>query len=162
MRQPSKMQRRLRTMRSATAAVTVTPVASWSSSAQPLEEYKDAKTREAYEEEQDALKAARKGKQGMNCNRTDCQRPGAFFLNNGTSKYYCLDCTIDIGGFALRTSNCPMELYSNFDEDMDNYVAHLKEAAKPGLELALLQAQRAKETYAKARTIYHRGQGTPP
>lgn len=35
---------------------------------------------------------ALRGVQAKNCNREACQKPGAFFYNMGTMKYYCFDC----------------------------------------------------------------------
>lgn len=38
----------------------------------------------------------RKGFKGELCNVTRCQKPEAYFLNKGNSKYYCRSCAADI------------------------------------------------------------------
>lgn len=34
----------------------------------------------------------KKGKKDGDCNRTQCQKPGATWFNHSTRKYYCVDC----------------------------------------------------------------------
>jgi hypothetical protein len=75
---------------------------------------------------EDGKDPALKGIEGGNCNRTACQKPRAFFLNSSTRKYYCIECAIDIGCFALRTRQDPMDIYPTFDEDMARYEAWLE------------------------------------
>lgn len=42
---------------------------------------------------------ALKGKLHGNCNRTDCQRPGAEYYNHSTKKYYCAACASTINRY---------------------------------------------------------------
>lgn len=46
--------------------------------------------------------AAKKGEQGLNCNRIDCQKPGAVYFNKGTRRWYCRDCARRIN----EANNC--------------------------------------------------------
>lgn len=77
------------------------------------------------DEESEEVRAAKKGRRGENCNRTACQRPYAWFRNCGTDKHYCMECTVDIGGFALRTRQDAMDLYPTFDKDMADFEERL-------------------------------------
>lgn len=99
-------------------------------------------------------RALLKGKRGENCNRTDCQVPGAFFRNTGTSKYYCIDCTLDIGGFALRTRQDPMDLYPDFDQEIGDYEAYLLKKWERDPQTATRRVTRAKEVWAHAREVF--------
>ncbi|MNU19512.1 hypothetical protein D3C71_77410 [compost metagenome] len=108
---------------------------------------------EAWSARQEA-RALLKGKQGENCNRTACQAAGAFFRNNGTRKYYCIDCTIDIGGFAMRTNDFPMDLYPDFDQEIGNYEAYLLKKWERNPEMATKRVERAKQVWAHAREIF--------
>ncbi len=37
-----------------------------------------------------------KGLEGGSCNRTACQRPGAFWWNHGSHSWYCADCAHEL------------------------------------------------------------------
>lgn len=37
-----------------------------------------------------------KGVAGGDCNRTQCQSPGAIYFNHSTRKYYCHACALDL------------------------------------------------------------------
>lgn len=76
-------------------------------------------------EETEEIRLSKKGRRGENCNRTACQRPYAWFRNCGTDKHYCMECTVDIGGFALRTRQDAMDLYPTFCKDMADFEEHL-------------------------------------
>lgn len=43
-----------------------------------------------------------KGVKGGNCNRTACQKTGAWYEHKDIHAYYCLDCAWDIQEFAVR------------------------------------------------------------
>lgn len=144
------MQRRLRAL--ANPDVGTFRIGSWSANAQPLTVYEDPKLPD------DEAKAALKGKHACNCNRTDCQKPYAFFLNNGTNKYYCLECTLDIGCFALKTRRDAMELYDEFDENMATYEAHLETIDTRVASFLKMGAQRGKRQYADAREVFRHNQ----
>jgi len=103
-----------------------------------------------------AKQAALKGKHGGNCNRTDCQRPGAFFRNCGSYAYYCLECTLDIGGFSLRTQQDPMELYPQFDENFAEYEPWFRARNPDPRSQRMVEShlERARNVYARARQIY--------
>jgi hypothetical protein len=52
-----------------------------------------------------------KGIKGGNCNRRDCQKPGAVYYNQSTRAYYCRECAIKINRLnredALRLFGSP-------------------------------------------------------
>lgn len=104
--------------------------------------------------EENAAKLALKGKQGKNCNRTACQKPFAFFRNSGTNAYYCLECAVDIGVFALCTKNSAMELYPEFDDNLEDY----RKSEEGQIDLGQRQADWAKRKYAHARQIFEQNQ----
>ena len=43
----------------------------------------------------------RKGHKDELCNVTACQKPGAYYFNTGTKRYYCLDCACQIRPWGL-------------------------------------------------------------
>ena len=110
---------------------------------------------DAFDVRADEERKALKGAKDANCNREACQKPGAFFLNCGTSKYYCIECAVDIGAWSLRTRQDPMDLYPTFDEDIARYEKAIHEKAihdKPAY--ARMQVGWAKRKFAEARQLY--------
>jgi len=68
---------------------------------------------------------ADKGKQGRNCNVTACQRPGAWFYNNGTRAYYCLHCAWDIRKFN-NPERDGFTLFTQWEEDLRRYETEMR------------------------------------
>ena len=64
------------------------------------------------EAEKDPGFVARKGEKGENCNVRSCQKPGAFYYNKSTRKYYCTSCALLINSANRQDS---MELYGTPD-----------------------------------------------
>lgn len=106
--------------------------------------------------ETEEAKAIKKGLRGYNCNRTACQKPHAWFLNNGTNKYYCLECAVDIGGYALSTQRDAMELYDNFDADMAALIASFPTLSPRTVIYLRQQCEWGKRLYATARETFKR------
>ena len=45
---------------------------------------------------------ALKGVKGGNCNRQACQKPGSFWYNRGTDRYYCAPCARAINNWCEK------------------------------------------------------------
>ncbi len=86
--------------------VSHSPVSEWRAARDHIQALEELE----FSEEMKALK----GKRAGNCNVTACQRPHAYFYNNVTNAYYCLDCAIDIRPSGL---NCdpPFDLFPGFE-----------------------------------------------
>ncbi len=100
-----------------------------------------------------------KGVKDRNCNRTACQRPGAFFFNRGSSAYYCVECAVDIGCFSLQTNDgTHMDLFPDWQEDFKRYDQEYV-SKKP--DYARMQSEWAQRQFKAAHEVYDRLQEQP-
>lgn len=74
----------------------------------------------------------KKGTRNGNCNRTACQKPGAFWWNRGSHSWYCTDCALMLSRanagdeFCKDEPLCKLDVeamneWTSGDEDRDEY-----------------------------------------
>lgn len=58
-----------------------------------------------------------KGRKGGSCNRTACQRPGAYWYNRGSMSWYCTNCAHMLNHANRHDEFCAQEPLCKLDEE---------------------------------------------